>query len=32
VDWTLFSFSIPEWTLAAFVVFAALGVWLAMRD
>ena len=32
VDWTFFSFSIPEWTLAAFVVFAALGVWLAMRD
>ena len=32
VDWTLLSLSIPEWTLAAFVVFAALGVWLARRD
>ena len=32
VDWTLWSFSIPEWTLAAFVVFAAFGVWLARRD
>jgi len=32
VDWTLLSFSIPEWTLAAFVVFAAWAVWLARRD
>jgi disulfide bond formation protein DsbB len=32
VDWTLFSFSIPEWTLAAFLVFAAWAVFLALRD
>jgi len=32
VDWTLLSLSIPEWTLAAFVVLAAFGVWLARRD
>ncbi len=32
VDWTLLSFSIPEWTLAAFVVFAAWALWLASRD
>jgi len=32
VDWTLLSLSIPEWTLAAFVVFAAFGVWLSRRD
>lgn len=32
VDWTLLSLSIPEWTLSAFVVFAAFGVWLARRD
>lgn len=31
VDWTLLSLSIPEWTLAAFVVFAAFGVWLSRR-
>ncbi len=29
VDWTLLSFSIPEWTLAAFAVWA---VFLALRD
>ena len=32
VDWALFSFSIPEWTLAAFVLFAAWAMWLARRD
>jgi disulfide bond formation protein DsbB len=32
VDWTLLSFSIPEWTLAAFLVLAAWAVWLARRD
>jgi disulfide bond formation protein DsbB len=32
VDWTLLSFSIPEWTLAAFLVFAVWAVVLARRD
>jgi len=32
VDWTLFSFSIPEWTLAAFVAFFAWAVFLALQD
>ena len=32
VDWTLLSFSIPEWTLAAFVAFSAWAVFLALRD
>jgi len=32
VDWTLLSFSIPEWTLAAFLAFMAWSVVLAMRD
>jgi len=32
VDWTLLSFSIPEWTFAAFLVFAAWAVWLARRE
>ncbi len=32
VDWTLLSFSIPEWTLAAFIVFALWAVFLALRD
>jgi protein dithiol:quinone oxidoreductase len=32
VDWTLLSFSIPEWTLAAFLALAAWGVFLALRD
>jgi len=32
VDWTLLSFSIPEWTLAAFIVFAVWAVFLALRD
>jgi protein dithiol:quinone oxidoreductase len=32
VDWTLLSFSIPEWTLAAFLAFAAWAVYLATRD
>jgi len=31
VDWTLLSFSIPEWTLAAFVAFAIWAVFLARR-
>lgn len=31
VDWTLLSFSIPEWTLAAFVAFVAWAVWIARR-
>lgn len=31
VDWTLLSFSIPEWTLAAFVAFIAWAVWIARR-
>ena len=32
VDWTFLGFSIPEWTLAAFVVFAAYAVFLSFRD
>ena len=32
VDWTFLSFSIPEWTLAAFVVFAVWAVFLARRN
>jgi disulfide bond formation protein DsbB len=32
VDWTLLSFSIPEWTLAVFLVFVAWAVFLATRD
>jgi len=32
VDWTFLSFSIPEWTLAAFVAFCAWAVFLALRD
>lgn len=32
VDWTLLSFSIPEWTLAAFLGFAGWAVFLALRD
>src|SRR5256885_1077925 len=31
VDWTLLSFGIPEWTLAAFVAFAIWAVFLARR-
>jgi len=31
VDWTLLSFSIPEWTLVAFLAFALGAVWLARR-
>jgi protein dithiol:quinone oxidoreductase len=31
VDWTLLSFSIPEWTLVAFLAFAGWAVWLARR-
>jgi disulfide bond formation protein DsbB len=31
IDWTLFSFSIPEWTLAAFLVFMAGALILALR-
>jgi disulfide bond formation protein DsbB len=31
VDWTLLSFSIPEWTLAAFVAFVAWAAWIARR-
>jgi len=32
VDWTFLSFSIPEWTLAAFLAFAIFAVALAWRD
>src|ERR1700704_393856 len=32
VDWTLLSFSIPEWTLAAFVALSIWAVFLALRD
>jgi len=32
VDWTFLSFSIPEWTLAAFVVLAVWAAFLALRD
>jgi disulfide bond formation protein DsbB len=32
VDWTLLSFSIPEWTLAAFVALIVWAVFLARRD
>jgi disulfide bond formation protein DsbB len=32
VDWTLLSFSIPEWTLAAFMALAVWAVFLARRD
>lgn len=32
IDWTLFSFSIPEWTLAAFLVFMAGALILALRN
>jgi protein dithiol:quinone oxidoreductase len=32
VDWTLLSFSIPEWTLAAFLALAAWALFLAPRD
>lgn len=32
VDWTFLSFSIPEWTLAAFLAFAVWGILLARRD
>ncbi|HEX9192488.1 MAG TPA: disulfide bond formation protein B [Burkholderiales bacterium] len=32
VDWTLLSFSIPEWTLAAFLAFIVWAAFLATRD
>jgi disulfide bond formation protein DsbB len=32
VDWTLLSFSIPEWTLAAFVALIVWAVFLSARD
>jgi len=32
VDWTFLTFSIPEWTLAAFVVFAVWAIYLSRRD
>jgi len=32
VDWTFLSFSIPEWTLAAFLTLAIWGIFLARRD
>ena len=32
VDWRLLSFSIPEWTLAAFVALAIWAVFIALRD
>jgi len=31
VDWTLLSFSIPEWTFAAFAAFSVWAVFLALR-
>src|SRR6266853_1393316 len=31
VDWTLLSFSIPEWTLAAFAALSVWAVFLALR-
>ena len=31
VDWTLLSFSIPEWTLAAFLAFAVWAAFLSRR-
>jgi disulfide bond formation protein DsbB len=31
VDWTFLSFSIPEWTLAGFVVFFVWALWTAAR-
>jgi len=32
VDWTFLSFSIPEWTLAAFIGFIAWALFLARRN
>jgi disulfide bond formation protein DsbB len=32
VDWTLLSFSIPEWTLAVFLALTVWGIFLALRD
>lgn len=32
VDWTFLALSIPEWTLAAFIVFIAWAIVLAARD
>ena len=32
VDWTFLSFSIPEWTLAAFLMFAVWAAFLAARE
>jgi len=32
VDWTLLGLSIPEWTLAASIAFAAYAVFLSFRD
>jgi disulfide bond formation protein DsbB len=32
VDWTLLSFSIPEWTLAAFMALSVWAVFLAWQD
>ena len=32
VDWTFLTFSIPEWTLAAFLAFAVWALFLASRD
>jgi disulfide bond formation protein DsbB len=32
VDWTFLSFSIPEWTLAAFLGFSVWAAFLALRD
>lgn len=31
VDWMLFGFSLPEWTLAMFVGFAGVAVWQMVR-
>jgi disulfide bond formation protein DsbB len=32
IDWTLLSFSIPEWTLATFIALSVWAVFLALRD
>ena len=29
MQWTFLSLSIPQWTLLAFIAFAAFGLWLA---
>lgn len=32
VDWTFLGFSIPEWTLVTFIVFAGYAIFLSFRD